>query len=133
LTKLHLPGLAFLPRRQVPGPDNSPRQALMRTTDSVNKSPGPIQRALLKRAYEKFLVHGSRYSPQSPPRRALPITRPSRSSHGLRAALYCAGRPGHKDTLRTYLRPLHLTLTRPVPPEQDSSPTRGSGLVDSRT
>ena len=90
----------------------------MRTTDSVNKSPGPIQRALMKRAYEKFLVHAGRSSPQSPPRAALPICRLLRASHRLHDALYCAGRPGHKDTLRTYLRPPHLTLTRPVRPDQ---------------
>ena len=90
----------------------------MRTTDSVNKSPGPIQRALMKRAYEKFLVHAGRSSPQSPPRAALRICRSLRSSHRLHDALYCAGRPGHKDTLRTYLRPPHLTLTRPVRPDQ---------------
>ena len=86
----------------------------MRTTDSVNKSPGPIQRALMKRAYEKFLVHAGRSSPQSPPRAALRICQSLRTSHRLHDALYCAGRPGHKDTLRTYLRPSRLTFTRPV-------------------
>ena len=59
----------------------------MRTTDSVNKSPGPIQRALVKRAYEKFLVRAGRSSPRSPPRRALPLRRPLRASLRLRAAL----------------------------------------------
>jgi hypothetical protein len=88
----------------------------MRTTDSVNKSPGPIQRALLKRAYEKFLVHAGRCSPQSPPRRALPIHLPSLRSRGLHAPLCDTGRPGHKDTSQTYLRPPHLPLTRPVEP-----------------
>ena len=93
----------------------------MRTTDSVNKSPGPIQRALMKRAYEKFLVHAGRSSPQSPPRAALRVRRFLRSSHRLHGPLYDAGRPGHKDTLRTYLRPLRLALTRPVRPEQLSA------------
>ena len=59
----------------------------MRTTDSVNKSPGPIQRALMKHAYEKFLVHVILSSSQSPPRRALPICHSLRSSLGLHAAL----------------------------------------------
>ena len=105
-------------RERMQGPDNSPQQALMRTTDSVNKSPGPIQRALMKRAYEKFLVHAGRSSPQSPPRAALRVRRPLRGSHRLHGPLYDAGRPGHKDILRTYLRPLRLALTRPVCLEQ---------------
>jgi len=46
-------------------------------TDSVYKSPGPIQRALLRRAYKKFLVHESLYSPQSPIQRALTALTPT--------------------------------------------------------
>jgi len=61
LTELHSSELA--------GPcwgERSPRLALIRATDSVNKSPGPTQRGMMNRAYETFLVHGRLPSGRSP-------------------------------------------------------------------
>lgn len=56
-------------------------------TDSVNTHPGPIQRGMLKRAYEKFRVHEGRYSPRSPLRAALPLRPSFRTGLGLNDAL----------------------------------------------
>lgn len=108
--------------------------ALIRATDSVNKPPGPTQRAMMKRAYETFLVHGRLPSDRSPPCACFGLV-----WFGLECCLWWA----HCNTrvtqdmkcIRTYLRPASLALSRAVPCFSVVlfCLLLGAGLADSQT